>query len=108
LFTHFLLEQKSLVGVKISTATTGQHRARFNNPTDFLQAHNLIDLRPEEFTHNMADKMLYWLVGTAGFGRNTTLKNLQNISQVLRWAVRRELLDKNPMKLYTYKLAPHS
>lgn len=105
LFADFLKEQESLVGVEISKATLGQHRARYGNLVDFLTAHDLTDLRPEEFTHNLADKMLYWLLTAQGFARNTALKNLQNISQVLRWGVRRELLDRNPMDLYRYKLA---
>jgi integrase/recombinase XerD len=105
LFADFLKEQESLVGIEISKATLGAHRARYGNLTDFLTAHGLTDLRPEEFTHNLADKLLHWLVGQQQFARNTALKNLQNVSQVLRWGVRRELLDKNPMDLYQYKLA---
>lgn len=105
LFIDFLQEQEALVGVEISKATLGAHRARYGNLLAFLEAQGLTDLRPEEFTHNLADKMLYWLVGQRQFARNTALKNLQNVSQVLRWGVRREVLDKNPMDLYKYKLA---
>jgi integrase/recombinase XerD len=105
LFADFLTEQQALVGVEISKATLAAHRARYGNLVDFLTAHNLLDLRPEEFTHNLADKMLYWLLTQQGFARNTALKNLQNVSQVLRWAVRRERLDRNPLDLYRYKLA---
>jgi integrase/recombinase XerD len=105
LFDTFLAEQRTLIGVEISKSTLVQHQSRYSNITAFLTAQKLTDLRPEEFTHNMADKMLYWLMGSKGHKRNTALKNLQNVSQVLSWGVRRELLDKNPMDRYQYKLA---
>ncbi|OGX80840.1 hypothetical protein BEN47_06170 [Hymenobacter lapidarius] len=104
LFQQFLAEQQGLVGVEISPATATAHKVRFGNICAFLQAHKLTELRPEEFTINMADKLLYWLMKAKGHKRNTALKNLQNVSQVLTWGVRREHLDKNPMVLYQYKL----
>jgi integrase/recombinase XerD len=105
LFVQFLGEKKTLVGVEVCGRTVSNHGTRHKNLSAFLEAHNLSDLRPEEFTHNLADKMLYWLIGVKQMGRNTALKNLQNISQVLSWGVRRDLLDKNPMALYSYKLS---
>ena len=105
LFDQFIKEQQPLVGVEISAATVTAHRVRCANLQKFREAHGLKDMRPEEFTVNMADKALHWLMSQRGHGRNTALKNLQNISQVLTWGVRRELLDKNPLALYKYKLA---
>lgn len=105
LFGQFIEEQQPLGGVEISAATVTAHRVRCGNLQKFLEAHGLKDMRPEEFTVNMADKVLHWLMSQRGHGRNTALKNLQNISQVLTWGVRRELLDKNPMAFYKYKLA---
>ncbi|SFP79030.1 site-specific integrase [Hymenobacter arizonensis] len=105
LFEQFLAEQTRLVGLEISPATLVQHQSRRSNLRAFLAAQGLTDLRPEEFTHNMADRLLHWLMGHKGHARNTALKNLQNVSQVLTWGVRRDLLEQNPMELYRYKLA---
>lgn len=104
LFAQFLAEKQTLINVEVCSRTVSTYRTRQKNLTDFLQAHSLSDLRPEEFTHNLADKLLYWLISTK-MERNTAFKNLQNISQVLSWGVRRGLLDNNPMALYRYKLS---
>lgn len=105
LYEQFLAERLKLVGVEISKATYEVAKIRQGILLDFLTAHKLTDLRPEQFTHNMADKLLYWLLKDKGFQRNYANKVLQSMSQCLRWGVRREHLDKNPMDLYEFKHA---
>jgi integrase/recombinase XerD len=104
LFTRFLAEQAGLVGIGISKNTLEAHGVRYGNLCRFLEANKLTDLHPEEFTHNMGDKLVQWLMSERKHSRNVALKNLQNVSQVLTWGVRREILDKNPLALYRYKM----
>ncbi len=105
LYEAFLAERKALVGIEIAHASYEVAKTRHLILKAFLAAHSLTDLRPEEFTHNIADKMLYWMLGVRGFKRNYANKVLQGMSQSLRWGVRREHLDKNPMGLYQLKAA---
>jgi integrase/recombinase XerD len=104
LFGRFLAEQAALVGVEISKGTLEAYRVRQGNLQLFLAANGLTDLHPEEFTHNMGDMLIQWLMSERKHTRNVAAKNLQLVSQVLSWGVRRELLDKNPMALYRYKM----
>jgi integrase len=105
LYDAFLAEREKLVGVSISKPTHEAAKVRRNKMEKFLKAHNYLDLRPEEFTINFGDKLLHWLLLTEGFQRNTALKSLQMVSQILYWGVRREYLSKNPMELYEYKMS---
>jgi integrase/recombinase XerD len=104
LFTRFLAEQERQVDIDISKSTLEAHRVRYGNLCKFLQANKLTDLHPEEFTHNMGDKLVQWLMSERKHSRNVALKNLRNVSQVLRWGVRREYLGSNPLDLYRYKM----
>lgn len=105
LYEQFLAERKTLIGMEISEAsykvTVWRHRVLRN----FLETKKLLDLQPDEYTHNMADRFIQWGLTERGYNRNNINKALQNVVQCLRWGVRRELLDKNPMELYKYKAA---
>jgi len=105
LYAGFLAERQQLVGIEISQATYEVAKTRRLILTEFLAAHGLADLRPEEFNRNMADKMLYWMLKVKQYGRSYANKVLQSMSQCLRWGVRREHLGKNPMELYQFKAA---
>jgi integrase/recombinase XerD len=103
LYEAFSQERQGLIGVEIAKASAAVTRVYYNKLSAFLQAHHLTDLRPEEFTHNQADKFMHWLLKEQSFKRNTANKHLQHIHQVLRWAIRREHLERNPMEHYKYK-----
>lgn len=103
LFEAWLIERKDLIGIEISPKSYSSNAMRLNRLREFLAAHKLSDLRPEDCTHNTADKFLYWLLQERSFKRSTANKTVQVLFQVLRWGVRRELLDKNPLELYQYK-----
>lgn len=103
LLAAFVAERQTLVGIDICAATLRHQTTRFNRLKDFLQAHRLTDLRPEEFDHATADKMLYWLLQKGGYQRNSANKVLQCVFQVLRWGVRRKYIDSNPLELYKFK-----
>lgn len=105
LFGAFLAERKQLVGIEIAQASYVVDQTRQRILEAFLQAHRLTDLRPEEFTHNLADKLLYWCLKERSYQRSFANKVVKTVSQCLRWAVRRELLEKNPLDLYQYKAA---
>lgn len=105
LYGEFLTERERLVDIEISYASYQVAKTRQGILLAFVQAHSLTDMRPEDFTHNMADKMLYWMLKDRGFKRNYANKVLQSMNQCLRWGVRRELLVKNPMELYRFKAA---
>jgi integrase/recombinase XerD len=104
LIDAFFAERGTLVGVEICARTNIHSTTRYNRLKDFLLVNKLMDLRPEEFDNNMADKCLYWLLKERGQKRNTANKCLQTISQALRWGVRRKHLEKNPMEGYQIKL----
>jgi site-specific recombinase XerD len=104
LYTAYLAERQALVGIEISAATLKSGQARLSKLMAFLEAHGLPDLRPEEFGHSMGDKYLHWLLIAEQSERNTALKHLKYVSQVLKWAVRREHLSSNPMALYEYRM----
>jgi integrase/recombinase XerD len=103
LYGTFLAERKTLIGVEISEASYKVSAWRQQVLLAFLSAKKLTDLRPEEFTHNLGDKFIQWGLIEKSYKRSNVNKALQNVVQCLRWGVRRELLDKNPMELYRYK-----
>lgn len=103
LYGAFLAERAGLVGVELAQATTKSNRTRYNRLRDFLTAHQLTALLPEEVTHNLADKLLHWCMKQRDFKRNTANKQIHGLSQVLKWGVRREFIDKNPLELYEYR-----
>lgn len=103
LFQAYLTEREALVGVEFAPATIKQNKTASNRLSDFLKLHRLTDLRPEEMTHNMADKMVHWLLGTLKHKRASVNKVMRAVSQMLTWAVRREYIEKNPLHLYKYK-----
>lgn len=105
LYKAFLLEREGLIGVEIAPASQKQAQMRFNRLSEFLAEQKVSDLRPEEFTHNMGDKLLQWLLKSRNYKRNTANKVLSTMSQVLTWGIRREYLDKNPLALYKRKSA---
>jgi integrase len=105
LYDAFLAERKTLIGVEISESSYKVTVWRRQVLVNFLEAKKLIDLRPEEFTHNLADKFIHWGLTEKSYKRNNINKALQNVVGALRWAVRRELLDKNPVEMYKYKAA---
>lgn len=100
----FTAERMGLVGLEIAAATLKCSTSRFNRLREFLKQVSMSELRPEEFTHSVADKFLHWLLTARGFGRSTANKVIQTMFQVLRWGVRREHLEKNPLDLYQYKI----
>lgn len=102
-YEAFLAERKMLIGLEISESSYKVTVWRQQVLANFLEAKKALDMRPEEFTPNTADKFIHWCLSDKGYNRNNANKALQNIVQALRWAVRRELLDKNPMELYKYK-----
>ncbi len=103
LFEAFLVERQSLVGIDLSAGTIAHNRVRYNRLAEFLKEQRLTELRPEEMTHTMADKLLYWLLKDKGFKRSSANKVVQIVFQVLQWGVRREYLDKNSLTLYQVK-----
>lgn len=103
IFKAFLTERKSLIGIEIAEKTIVGNQTKYNRLEEFLAAQRLTALLPEEMTHNMADKLLYWLLKERGFKRGSANKVVQTLFQVLRWGVRREYLDKNPLDLYKFK-----
>lgn len=103
LYEAFMKERRQLVGIEIAQTSASLYGHRLTKLTAFLESQRLAALRPEELTHTLADKLLYWLVTAGSYNRNTANKMLQTISQVLRWGVRRELLEKNPLDLYRLK-----
>lgn len=105
LFAAFIAERKTLVGLELSPANIVQHKTRYNKLAAFLATQQRPDLRPEEFTYNMADRLLHWLLTALHYKRNSANNVLKTVSQVLRWGVRREHLDKNPLELYKLKMA---
>lgn len=105
LFAAFIEERKELVGIEIGAASVKIAASRQGSLRSFLEAKKLTEIRPEEFTHNMGDKFMLWSQKECGHKRNYANKMLQTIIQVLRWGVRREYLVKNPMELYSFKMA---
>lgn len=105
LYEAWVAERKTLVGIEISYASLEQGQTRFNRLTEFLAQQRATDLRPEEMTHNMADRLLHWLLKERGFARGTANKVISTVGQVLRWGVRREYVEKNPLMLYQFKAA---
>jgi integrase/recombinase XerD len=103
LYAAFLAERKTLIGVEISASSYKVTVWRQTVLSNFLEAKKLLDLRPEEFTHNLADKFMQWCLVEKGYNRNNANKALQTINQCLRWGVRREHLTKNPLELYRLK-----
>jgi integrase/recombinase XerD len=103
LFQAFITEREGLIGLEISKSSNDLVKWRQTTLTAFLQEKRRLDLRPEEFTHNLADKFTHWCLQEKGNSRLYINKMLSVFNQVLRWGVRRELLDKNPMELYKYK-----
>lgn len=103
LFAEFMAERETLIGVEIGARTVVGNQTKLNRLHDFLTAHKLNDLRPEEFTHNLADKCLYWLMRELNYTRSSANKVIRWVFQVLRWAERRQHLDKNPLDLYKFK-----
>lgn len=103
LFKEFLAERKGLIGLEIAEKTIVGNKTKYNRLEEFLAAQRNTDLLPEEMTHNLADKLLHWLLKERGFKRGSANKVLQAIFQVLRWGVRREHIDRNPLELYKFK-----
>lgn len=103
LFQAYLAEREALVGGEFAPATIKQNKTAYNRLCDFVKLQKCTDLRPEEMTHNLADKMVHWLLGTLKHKRASANKVMRAISQVLTWAVRREHIEKNPLHLYKYK-----
>lgn len=99
----FMAERAELVGVEICARTLVHQQTRYNRLKDFLKKNRLGDLRPEEFTHSLADKFLYWLIRELDYSRNSANKVVQFLFQALRWGVRREHVERNPLDLYKFK-----
>jgi site-specific recombinase XerD len=103
LYEAFIVERTGLIGVEIAVATDLSHKTRYNRLVDYLQAHNLNGIRPETFTLNHADKLLHWLMTERKFKRTSANKIVQGVSQMLGWAVRREYIEKNPIRHYEFR-----
>jgi integrase/recombinase XerD len=103
LFEAFLAEREGLLGVEFAPATIKQNKVAYNRLSEFLKLQVATDLRPEEMTHNMADKMAHWMLAKLKHKRVSVNKVIRAISQVLTWGVQREYIEKNPLHLYKYK-----
>lgn len=99
----FLAERGGLVGIEIAASSFVVDKARRKLLGEFIASAKLAGLRPEEFTHNLADKLLYWCLKERGHKRAYANKIVQFVSQCLRWGVRREHLQKSPLELYQLK-----
>lgn len=100
---EFQGERRGLVGVEIAEKTLVINQTRCNRVKDFLAIHGLKQMLAEEMTHSMADRLLYWLLKERNFTRSSANKVVQFIFQVLRWSVRREHIERNPLELYRFK-----
>ncbi len=105
LLKRFIAEQQSLEGIEIAASTLRGYRARLASVQEFLKAERSAALLAKDFTQNLGDALLHWLLTKKQSARNSALKKVQLISQALRWGVRRELLDSNPLDLYRYKFS---
>jgi integrase/recombinase XerD len=100
----FQEERQSLVGIEVAQNTVNTATTHYNTLRQFLTTQGLTDLRPDEFTAAVADKLLLWLIWRGG-KRNSANMAVQAVGQALRWAVRKGLLLDNPLRGYTYKKA---
>ncbi len=102
-YKGFLAERKELVGIEVALATNMSHKTRCNRLIEYLKGQGQIGLLAEEFTANVADRFLHWLLQKKQLKRDSANKVVRGVVQVLRWAVRREYLAKNPLDLYQFK-----
>jgi integrase/recombinase XerD len=100
---EFQGERRGLVGVEIAEKTLVINQTRCNRVEDFLTIYGLKQILAEEMTHSMADRLLYWLLKERNFTRSSANKVVQFVFQVLRWSVRREHIERNPLELYRFK-----
>lgn len=99
-YEAFVAERKDLLGVELAAATIKVNRMCCKQLRQYLAATKQAHLLPEEVSYTFADKLLLFLMQKQGLNRNSANKHLRNLRQLLRWAVRRDYLDKDPLALY--------
>lgn len=102
----FTAGRRPLVGKDHTAATQLSNELRGDRLREFLAARGRLDLQPAEFTAKWADGFLAWLRVERRASQNYAAKVLQTVKQVLRWCVRQEYAQHDPLSSYSLKFTP--
>ena len=105
-WSEFVSTRRALVGKAHTAATQLSNEMRGDRLREFLTARKRLDLLPEEFSAKYADAFLAWLRVERGVCQNYAAKVVQTVKQVLRWCVRQEYAQVDPLAAYSLKFAP--
>lgn len=97
-YTRYLVaREKQVVSGQITPGTLETDKVRGNRLEEWLQDTHRTDLRPREFTRARAEQFIEWLRGRKR-SKNYCLKVVQTFAAFMRWCLRHELIDQNPME----------
>lgn len=89
-----LIKRLAKEGVALSTVQT--YRYKYQNTERYLQEQKKLKILPDEFTPAMADNFVFWLKTEKECNHNHSIKHLQLVKQVLRFAVKQEFIQEIP------------
>ncbi|UOR06224.1 site-specific integrase [Hymenobacter aerilatus] len=98
---EFEQSRAPLIGVSLSKAAAESVHVCYEHLKAYLEANGLRGLLPEEFGAKHADRFQTWMLTKRKLSQNYTAKKIQNIKQVLRWCVRQEYAQLNPLDSYS-------
>ena len=104
-WSEFVSTRREMVGKAHTPATQLSNEMRGDRLREFLTARKRLDLLPEEFSAKWADNFLQWLRVERGVCQNYAAKVVQTVKQVLRWCVRQEYAQVDPLAAYSLKFS---
>lgn len=103
IFGQYIQERQQLVEVgQLSRASLEADRVRLNLLEKWLTEQGLVQLRPQELRAARVEQFVQWL-RAQGRKKNYAMKVAQTFKSVLKWCVRKELVDTNPMEGFDFR-----
>lgn len=102
---YLVAREKQVASGQISPATLVADRVRLNRLEEWLTDTKREDLLPREMSVARVEQFVEWLRGRKR-SKNYCLKVVQTFAAFLRWCVRHELVDKNPMEGFSAQFDP--
>jgi site-specific recombinase XerD len=103
IFGQYIEQREALVAVgQLSPASVEADRVRLNLLEKWLTEQGLAEMRPQELRAARVEQFVQWLRAQKR-KKNYAMKVAQTFKSVLKWCVKQELLDTNPMEGFEFR-----
>jgi len=105
LYTEHNRKLKELIGKGFTAATLARHETSLKHVVEFMQhKYNRDNILLKNITPDFIQEYEHYLRTVRNCANNTTVKYIRNMGKILKWAVQKDIIRKNPISSFRYRL----